>query len=251
MQAPRPYYHQFAWAYDLLQTDPVEPRVDFIAAILRKYEIARDAALLDAGCGTGRYAAELARRGFVVCGVDRSRELIAVGRSRAAIAEPRLRFLDADLLDASFPAPFDAILCRGVLNDFVEDTARTAIFRQFSAWLGPGGVLIFDVREWSKTVERYSRDHVHRRRVELPNGNLRFHSETTVDAAERRMLIREHFDLEQDGKALSIENDFVMRCWTPDEIAGHLRAAGLRQLETFPGYGDDAWTDRLVVVAGR
>jgi hypothetical protein len=33
MSAKRPYYHEFAWAYDLLQTDPVSPRIDFIDGV--------------------------------------------------------------------------------------------------------------------------------------------------------------------------------------------------------------------------
>jgi ubiquinone/menaquinone biosynthesis C-methylase UbiE len=82
MPSLRPYYHEFAWAYDLLQTDPVEPRIDFIQAILAGHEIPPNATLLDAGCGTGHYAVEFANRGFQVCGVDRSSDLIAVARGR-------------------------------------------------------------------------------------------------------------------------------------------------------------------------
>jgi len=34
MESPRPYYHEFAWAYDFLQTDSIVPRGDFIRAVL-------------------------------------------------------------------------------------------------------------------------------------------------------------------------------------------------------------------------
>jgi len=58
MGTPRPYYHKFAWAYDLLQTDAVAPRVDFIQLVLSQNGIAAHSTILDAGYGTGKYAAE-------------------------------------------------------------------------------------------------------------------------------------------------------------------------------------------------
>src|SRR5713101_7352088 len=158
MKSARPFYHEFAWAYDLLQTESVPARVDFIQAVLTRNGIATDSSVLDAGCGTGRYAAELAKRGFRVCGVYSSPELTVVANRRHSGGQDRAGFVIADLLAVSFQKPFDVVLCRGVLNDFVADTNRQSIFRQFVTWLRPGGILIFDVREWSTTVARYTQN---------------------------------------------------------------------------------------------
>jgi SAM-dependent methyltransferase len=251
MESSRPYYHEFAWAYDLLQNDSIAPRVDFLQAILGQNGIPANATILDAGCGTGRYAIELAKRGFQVCGVDRSTELIAIARNREPDALERPEFLIADLLEASLPSHFDAVLCRGVLNDFVEDGERSSIFRKFAAWLRPGGILIFDVREWTKTVERYTKGLLHRRTVKLPTGTLGFQSKTVLDMESRQLRIRERFDFERDGAHASTENDFVMRCWTPGEIAFHLSEAALDEIAKHSNYGEDdvAWSDRLVTIA--
>jgi len=247
----RPYYHRFAWAYDLLQTDPVAPRVDFIQAVLNQNGIGANSKILDAGCGTGRYAAELARRGFQVWGVDRSEELISIARNRERDAGERPEFVAADLLEASFPGLFDAVLCRGVLNDFVEDGDRSAIFQNFSTWLRPSGTLIFDVREWARTLDRYTIAPLHRRTVALPNGVLEFQSETVLHAESRQLRVREWFDIQQDGVHSSTNNDFIMRCWTPGEITFHLSPAGLEEIARHSTYGehDLAWSDRMVVVA--
>ncbi|HYL75304.1 MAG TPA: class I SAM-dependent methyltransferase [Bryobacteraceae bacterium] len=253
MDSRRPYYHQFAWAYDLLQTDPVAPRVDFIQSVLSHHHIATNASILDAGCGTGRYAAELAKRGFSVSGVDQSEDLIAVARQRDPEAAPRPEFAVANLLEASFPIPFDAILCRGVLNDFVDDSARRTVFQNFSTWLRPGGLLVFDVREWTRTLDRYRRNPSHRRTVALPDGVLAFESETGLNVELRQLHIRERFDVEQAGVRTITENDFTMRCWTPNEIASCLSATGLDEIATPTTYGDQdrAWSDRLVLVARK
>jgi SAM-dependent methyltransferase len=255
MDSPRPYYHEFAWAYDLLQPEPVVSRIEFIQATLTKYGIAADAWVLDAGCGTGRYAVELAKRGYRVCGVDRSPELIAVARNRHQDAANRLQFVIADLLQASFPQSFDAVLGRGVLNDFVEAADRGSVFQRFSLWLRPGGIWIFDVREWSRTLARYIEPSakVHRRTIELPNGTLQFQSNTVLDTELHALRIHERFDMHRGEEQISTENDFIMRCWTLDEINDYLFAAGLEEIGKYLNYGEEdrAWSDRLVVAARK
>jgi SAM-dependent methyltransferase len=208
MKSRRPFYHELAWAYDLLQTESVLARVDFIQTVLARNGIPPCCCVLDAGCGTGRYARELAKRGFQVCGVDRSRELIAVARSRDSGGDGRAEYVIADLLAVPFQKPFDFVLCRGVLNDFVTDADRRSIFQQFVTWLRPGGILICDMREWSRTVARYTQHRLHRRTVELADGLLRFQSETRLDYESRRMLIHERFEIDKRGERITMENDF-------------------------------------------
>ena len=253
MSTERPYYHKFAWAYDLLQTDPVVPRIDFVERVLNNHGISPNSAVLDAGCGTGRYALELARRGYHVCGVDRSPELIAVAKNRALHASVQPEFAIADLLAVTFARFFDAILSRGVLNDFVEESDSIAIFQQFGTWLRPGGIAIFDVREWARTVLRYEKHSVHDRTVELPDGTLRFQSETVLDSESRQMRVRECFKITRDAIETSSLNDFVMRCWTSQEIRDRLLMAGFDDIKAYPSYGesDQKWSDRLVLVARK
>src|SRR3954464_14079634 len=90
--------------------------------------------LLDAGCGTGRYARELARRGYAVEGVDRSAELIEIAKQSACSDGNSVSFRVGDLL-AVPAARYDGILCRGVLNDFVHEDARRRVPRQANSAL--------------------------------------------------------------------------------------------------------------------
>jgi len=253
MSSGRPYYHEFAWAYDLLQTDRVAPRIDFVECVLSNHGIGAHSTILDAGCGTGRYALELARRGYHVWAVDRSPELIAVAQDRAFHAAMRPAFIIGDLVTVAFTWMFDAVLCRGVLNDLVEESDRIAIFRQFAVWVRPGGVAIFDVREWARTVSRYERNPVHRRTVELPDGTLCFQSETALDSGTRQMRIRECFKVSRNNTETSKVNEFVMKCWTPEEIERRLLTAGFDVAGTYLSYGesDQTWSDRLVLTARK
>ena len=76
----RPLYHRFAWAYDLLVNQPIDTRIAAIVSLLSKHGVGPCDEVLDAGCGTGRYAFELASRGFSISGFDHSAEMVEVAR---------------------------------------------------------------------------------------------------------------------------------------------------------------------------
>src|SRR5260221_4870888 len=142
----RPIYSSFAWAYDLVVPSPGAPHEGEIARLL-----AGRKTIVDAGCGTGRHSAALAAAGFEVTGFDASEEMVAVARERAQTLEqgchPYLRVEVGDVRDWAPESPFDGALCRGVLNDLVEDDDRQAALDNLARMLRPGGLLVLGVRE--------------------------------------------------------------------------------------------------------
>jgi SAM-dependent methyltransferase len=101
----RPFYAEYAWAFDLLIDRPVEKECGVIAAWLVGREILPGAGVLDAGCGTGRYSRELARRGYIVHGVDRSPELIEVAKGTVGDRTGGVSFAVADILAPPLDTP--------------------------------------------------------------------------------------------------------------------------------------------------
>jgi SAM-dependent methyltransferase len=67
--------------------------------------------VLDVGCGPGRHALALARRGIEVVGVDLSPDFIALARDAAAAESLPARFEVADVRDLEFEGDFDAAVC--------------------------------------------------------------------------------------------------------------------------------------------
>jgi len=71
---------------------------------------------LDAGCGTGFLAFELAARGHRVTGVDFAPAMIAEARKKAAAGGVAIRLEEADAEQLSFPpGSFDFVISRHVL----------------------------------------------------------------------------------------------------------------------------------------
>lgn len=249
--AGRPFYAEYAWAYDLLIDRPVRKECRTIAGWLIGRGVVPGAAVLDAGCGTGRYAIELGRRGYAVHGVDASPDLIAEARRSPANPSCSVSFMVGDI--TTLPASrYDAILCRGVLNDMVDERRRRAVLAVFGGVLRPEGVLVLDVREWDATAGRKAREPLFKKTVSTDRGMLTFTSVTGLDAKARRLIVTERHTLDDNGRQRSADFQFVMQCWTRGELDSGLRQSGFRAVAYFGAYDDGVAagaTDRLVAVA--
>ena len=147
----RPSYADFALVYDSLVDAPVEPWVDAVCTELTHDGVAAaKAEIIDAGCGTGRHAAELIRRGYRVDLVDASHGLLAQAAARCSAS----RVFLADLCELDLPRDYDAVTCRGVLNDMITDGERDSALAGLARLLRPGGLLLLDVREAEASAAR-------------------------------------------------------------------------------------------------
>ena len=96
------------------------------------------ATVLDAGCGTGRVARELARRGIGVVGVDRDQSMIATARRLA----PDLTFLVRDLTEFDLGRTFEMVLMAGNVPVFTPDGTERALVAGCARHVSAGGVLV-------------------------------------------------------------------------------------------------------------
>lgn len=94
--------------------------------------------VLDAGCGTGRVAIELARRGVTVVGVDVEADMLAVARKRA----PDIDWIEADLTQLDLGRTFDVVVMAGNVPLFTPPGAHAALVARCAAHVNVNGVLI-------------------------------------------------------------------------------------------------------------
>ena len=96
--------------------------------------------VLDAGCGTGRVAIELSRRGLDVIGVDLDEAMLDQARAKA----PDLMWVRGDLADPGldFEQSFDVIVMAGNVLIFVPPGSEQQVIENAAGWLRPNGHLI-------------------------------------------------------------------------------------------------------------
>lgn len=116
--------------------------------------------VLDAACGTGMHAVELARRGFQVVGTDLSAAMVTQARANAARAQVAAQFEVAGfgrLRQLAGPG-FDALLCLGnSLPHVLSASELAATLDDFSACLRPGGLLMVQNRNFDALLSRRER----------------------------------------------------------------------------------------------
>jgi SAM-dependent methyltransferase len=94
--------------------------------------------VLDAGCGTGRVAIELAARGIDVVGVDLDVAMLAEARAKA----PSLTWVDASIETVAVGREFDVVVMAGNVMIFVRPGTEAAVVANLAGHLAPEGVLI-------------------------------------------------------------------------------------------------------------
>ena len=113
------------------------------------------ATVLDAGCGTGRIARELARRGVDVVGVDLDESMLSTARRKA----PAIPWHHADLVSIDLGRTFDVILLAGNVMIFLTPGTESAVIANLERHLSAGGRLVagFSLRPGQLDTERFDR----------------------------------------------------------------------------------------------
>jgi len=94
--------------------------------------------VLDAGCGTGRVAIELAHHGITTVGVDADASMVAEARRRA----PGLEWLEADLIGLALERAFDVVVLAGNVPLFTPPGTQHALVTACAAHVARGGALV-------------------------------------------------------------------------------------------------------------
>lgn len=149
---PRGEDYDKRWQHLAASGASVHGEADLIEALLRETGGTR---VLDAGCGTGRVAIELASRGFEVAGLDADPSMLDAARAKA----PQLRWIEADLVDtdAHLDGTFDVVALPGNVMIFLDRGTEAAVVAALARRLIPGGLLVagFQLGTGRLTLERY------------------------------------------------------------------------------------------------
>jgi SAM-dependent methyltransferase len=225
----------FAAVYDIIYAAP--PDDPFLAAQLAFIQArcpAPPAAILDAGCGTGRHVLALAERGHRVVGVDVSRPMLR--QARANPAPPRL-LVQADLAALPFAnESFAASLCLESPLAYLHTNAelQSALY-SLRRVLRAGAALIADVFDYPGTLGAGPVP-PHRRVFAAPSGTVEVVESHRYEDHEQVWRMRQEFTVRSGGRSSAFVVEHRLRIRSAGEYAASFEAAGFAVEELLIAY---------------
>jgi SAM-dependent methyltransferase len=200
--------------------------------------------VLDVPCGHGRFALELARRGFRVTGVDLSGEFLSAATAASKREGLAIDWQQTDMRSLPWRGEFDAVLCAGNSFGYFEDEENEAFLKAAVAALKPGGRMVLEAG-W--VAESRFPDFVEGRDIEA--GGVHFATRSAYDPRTGRAESR--YTLTRGDS--SEERAATFRVYTAREILRLLETAGLADVELWGGPGQPfaLGSPRLVAVGRR
>jgi len=189
-------------------------------------ELQPEMEILDLGCGHGRIANRLARRGCRVTGLDLSETFLRRARRDAAAAGVTVEYLHGDMRDMTWSRRFDRVVNWGNAFGFFEDADDRKVLARVAEALRPGGRFVLETVNYP----RYLRDYGPTSAVEH-NGDLVVDRRRFDPLTSRSIATRITF---RDGELRREPSSH--RVHTFPELRDWLHAAGFSAVD---GYGDD------------
>ena len=168
--------------------------VDFIEEELK---LPKGSRILDVGCGIGRHSLELARRGYLVTGLDLSAGMLAEAKRHCAKEGLVVEFIHADATDFTIDKTFDACICLcegafGLLSLDEDPFERDEkILRNIYAVLKHGAPFFLTALNGLKMIRKYNEGDIESGRFDPLAITVTSPLSELIDSAPSDMFVRE------------------------------------------------------------
>jgi ubiquinone/menaquinone biosynthesis C-methylase UbiE len=226
---------EYSSTYDYLYQDKDYDReCDFIEKIFLKSS-SRVNSILDLGCGTGGHSLILAKRGYDVTGVDRSKEMIEIAKKKADNFNIPLKFINSDINCTNLNKNFDAVISMfSVINYQTTNTALSEFCKIAKKHLKNGGIFIFDSWYGPAVISQRPKECIKEIKIDDSKTIIRF---TQPSLNILKHIVEVSFKvwyLNKNKLVKKTEESHIMRFLFPQEIKYFLEVAGFKEIEFFP-----------------
>ncbi len=201
--------------------------------------------VLDLCCGPGRFSIAMARRGFIITGVDRSEYLLTMAGSRASMEDLSIEWVLEDMRSFIRPDSFDLAICMFTsFGYFEKHEDNMKVLYNIRESLRQGGKFVLELMGKEVLASIFT----HISTDDLEDGTLLVQKHRIVDGW--RKIHNEWLIIKDD----MVKNRWKFSHWlySAAELADMLQAAGFSVQQVYGsinGIPYDSEASRLVVIA--
>jgi SAM-dependent methyltransferase len=221
---------------------------DAPALVPRALKLARPKGkdVLDLCCGPGRWSVPLAKRGFRVTGVDRTKRFLDHARAEARRARVNVEWLQQDMRDFVRSGAFDLALSMFTSFGYFDNKGEDLlVLRNIFTSLRPGGSLLMEMAG----KEILARLFQSTTSTKLPDGRLLVERHEVFDGWSR---MRNEWAFIDGGKARTWR--FHVTIYSGQELRDRLELAGFTDVKLFGSFDGEEYglnAQRLIAVGRR
>ena len=231
------FYEELSRYYDIIF--PAAPAtVEFIeeAANGGKY-------ILDIACGTGNYTIELAKRGYIVDGVDLDNEMINAGKKKAEAENLDINFIQGNMKDIKLlfsNKKYDLVYCIG--NSLVhldnENEIRQMI-NDVADITNDNGTLIIQIINYDRILD-FNIDHLPT--ISRKEAGVEFVRNYVHDKSSGKILFNTEIQISNTYGAHKYENSVALFPLRKEALVNIVRSAGYKNIEVYGSFSEEEYS---------
>lgn len=188
----------------------------------------KNTSILDIGCGTGRHAIELTKRGYHIKGIDLSESQLKRAKEKASELNLNIDFQKHDARKLPFKKEFDLaiMLCEGAFPLMETDEMNYEILQNASKSLKDNGKLIFTTLNGLYPLFHSVKEFLESQKQE---GNVSY-DKNSFDLMTFRDSCINYVEDDLGNKKELASNE---RYYVPSEITWLLKSLGFKKIEIY------------------
>ncbi len=248
----------YAGHYDgLYSSKNYQSECDLVEDIVKRYASKKPNTILDVGCGTGGHSIEMAKRGYLVTGVDLSQSMLNLAAEKSKL-QPFLhqpQWVCGDIRNFETGHQHDlAIMMFAVIGYLASNSDVLSGLRNVRRHLKTGGLFVCDFWSGPSVLAMRPSDRI--REVEIQGGKVIRAASTSLDIVSHTADITfKLWTILQDRLHSETSETHHLRYFFPLEFDLFLSNAGfeLKSISAFPSLDKtlttESWNALIVAVA--
>lgn len=233
METKKNYYGSLCTEmYEILHEKAPQDELDFYLSYAEK-----DKKILEPLCGSGRFLIPFMERGFDICGMDLSSEMLEKLKQKA----PNAEVFQADILEFSSTVKYDYIfISSGSVSLFTDMNICNKILEKLKGMLAPAGKFVFAVDTVADKSVDTANDSDYRPSitVKMKEGyELMLKGKNYYDEHSQTQFSPSIYELYNGAELLQSEPmDFQLHLYKFGEMEQHLKKIGFKTVIVYSSF---------------